>query len=34
MNGLLIINGWYVGIVYSVDQLEFFLEENYCVCLN
>ena len=34
MNGVLVINGWYVGIVYDVTRIDAFLEQTYRHCLN
>lgn len=34
MNELLLINGWYVGVVYDLTCIDEFLEQTYCHCLN
>jgi hypothetical protein len=34
MNELLVINNWYVGIIYDMTRLDEFLEQTYCVCIN
>ena len=34
MNGVLVINGWYVGIVYDINNIDEFLEQTYRVCMN
>jgi hypothetical protein len=34
MKDVIVINGWYVGVLYSVSEIDSFLEETYCHCLN
>jgi hypothetical protein len=31
---LLVINGWYIGIVYNINEIDSFLEQTYCQCIN
>jgi hypothetical protein len=34
MKDVIMINGWYVGILYTLDEMESFIEETYCQCIN
>ena len=31
---ILVINGWYVGIVYDTTRIDEFLEQTYRICIN
>lgn len=31
---ILVINGWYVGIMYNINEIDMFLEQTYCICIN
>lgn len=31
---LLVINGWYIGIIYNINEIDMFIEQTYRVCLN
>ena len=34
MKDVIVINGWYVGVIYTLDEIDSFLEETYCQCIN
>jgi len=34
MRDIIMINGWYVGVIYTLDEIDSFLEETYYQCIN